>query len=628
MPGMFDEIILGSLKLKNRFISAPVKTAYGNPNGEVTELHLKFYERLAKGGMSLIITEPVAVLKSGREHPKQLCIDEDRCIGELKKITDVIHKNGSLACLNINHAGRAANPKASGQQPLAPSSVMCPSTKQTPKELTKEQIDQIIKAFGEATLRAKEAGFDAVELQAGMGYIIAQFLKERTNKRTDEYGQDKLLFARRVFEEVFSKAKETPIIVRIAGNEFVEGGIKPEDNKPILDLAKEFGAVAIHVGLGNACDTPPWYYSATFTPVDKQIETFKAIRKLTDLPIIVDGRMANEEKINKALNEGWADIIGLGKSIAADQAFVRKLQEGKRDEIYYCGGCLQGCLLKVKAGVGLGCIINPFVNRDEFTKSDKKLKFVVVGGGPAGMAAATYASMRGHKAVLFERKRLGGQFNMAVMPPFKESMRRPLDTMIKHLEVYGVDVRYEEANLEKIKAENPDVVVIATGANSVVPNIEGIDKENVLDAFSYYETEKQIKGKRALVLGVGLIGRETMEDLLINKGFEEVVGVDILEELPEDFTLARLKNNPKAKILTGARLERFTSEGAIIKKDGKEENLGTFDLIVTSIGTKPNRSLFEQIKDKFENVEIIGDANKVSDIYDATHQAYDLVARY
>ncbi len=628
MAGMFDKVRLGNLELKNRFIAAPVKTAYGNPNGEVNEKHLKFYERLAMGGVSLIITEPTAVLKSGREHPKQLCIDEDRCVGELKKITDVIHKNGSLACLNITHAGRAANPKATGQPPLAPSPIMCPATKQTPQELTKEQIEEIIMAFGEAARRAKDAGFDVIELQAGMGYIIAQFLKERTNKRSDEYGQDKMLFVRRVFEEVFSKADGLPVIVRISGNEFVDGGITPEDNKPILGLAKEFGAVAVHAGLGNACDTPPWYYSATFTPVEKQVEAFKAIKGLTDLPVIVDGRMADKDKIEQALSEGWADLIGLGKSLACDQFFVKKLQEGKEDEIYYCGGCLQGCLLKVKAGVGLGCIINPFVNRDEFDKSDNHLRFVVAGGGPAGMAAATYAAMRGHSVVLFEKKKLGGQFNLAVKPPFKDMMKRPLNSLIRDLDRYGVEVRYEEANYEKIKSLNPDVVVVATGANSTVPKIEGIENENVMDAFAYFENEGEIKGKRALVLGVGLIGRETMEDLLLKRGFEEVVGVDILEELSEDFTLTRLKGNPKAKIITGAKLERFTPNGAIISREGNEEKLGKFDIVITSIGTKPNRSLYDEIKDKFGKVEIIGDANKVADIYEATHQAYDLVAKY
>ncbi len=628
MKGMFDSIELGGLKLKNRFVMAPVKTAYSNPKGEVNEKHLKFYERVAKGGIALIITEPVAVLRSGREHPKQLCIDEDYCVDELKKITDTIHENGSYACLNITHAGRAANPKATGAPPIAPSAVTCPATGQTPVEMTKQQIKEIIEAFGRAADRAYKAGFDAIELQAGMGYIVAQFLKERTNKRSDEYGKDKSLFAREVFDAVFSNAHGLPVIVRIAGSEFIEGGITPEDNMVILDLAKRYGAVAVHVGLGSACDTPPWYYSATFTSVEKQIEVFRRIRELTDLPIIVDGRMANKEKIEKALSEGWADFIGLGKSLACDQSFVRKLQEDREDEITYCGGCLQGCLLKVKAGVGLGCIVNPFVYEDEFEKTGKSMKFVVVGGGPAGMASAIYASMKGYDVVLFERNELGGQFILATKPPFKESMQRPLNSMIKQLERFGVDVRYKEATYSDIAKEKPDVVVVATGAKPVIPPIEGIENEYVMDAFAYFKGEREPKGKRALVLGVGLIGRETMEDLLIRHGFEEVVGVDILEELPVDFTLARLKSNPKVRIITGARLERFTGEGAIISKNGKEENIGKFDTVITSIGTKPERTLYEEIKDKFENIELIGDANRVADIYDAVHQAYELVAKY
>ncbi len=627
MKGPFEEVRLGNLTLKNRFVMAPVKTAYGNPRGEVNQKHLKFYGKVAQGGIALIITEPVAVLKSGREHPKQLCIDEPHCTEELKKITETIHKNGALACLNITHAGRAANPKASGTKPLAPSPVTCPATNQTPSELTLQQIDEIVNAFANAARRAQDAGFDAIELQAGMGYLIAQFLKERTNKRNDEYGKNRTLFAERVFKAVF-EATNLPIIVRISANEFVEGGITPEDNLPIIRLAESYGAVAIHAGLGNACDTPPWYYSATFTPVEQQIEAFKKIKSLTSLPLIVDGRMANKDKINQALQEGWADLIGLGKSIACDQSFVNKLKENREDEIYYCGGCLQGCLLKVKAGVGLGCIINPFQYEDEFEKGGQSLRFVVVGGGPAGMACAIYASMKGHSVVLFEEKRLGGQFVLATKPPFKEAMERPLNSMIKQLDRYGVDIRLEKADYEKIKALNPDVVVIATGAKPAIPPIEGINEEYVMNAFEYFENTKQPKGSRALVLGVGLIGRETMEDLLIKKGFEEVVGVDILEELPADFTLARLKANPKAKIITGAKVERFTKDGVIISKNGSEENIGKFDTVITSIGTKPVRDLYESIKEKFERVEIIGDANKVGDIYEATHQAFELIKQY
>ncbi|AHF96638.1 NADH:flavin oxidoreductase [Desulfurella acetivorans A63] len=616
---------LGLLHLKNPFIAAPVKTAYADLESHVNQRHLNYYENLAKGGVALIIIEPTAVLKSGREHPKQLCIDEDYCIDELSKITRVIHDNGSLACINLNHAGRAANPKASGVV-LAPSAVMCPSTMQTPKELTKEQIKEIVKAFGKATVRAKKAGFDAIEIQAGMGYLIAQFLKDRTNKRNDEYGKDKLLFAKEVFEEVANFSNGLELILRVSANEFVEDGIVEQDNVELINLAKKYGIKAVHAGLGNACDTPLWYYSYASTPTDKQIESFKKLKSLIDLPIIIDGRMGNPDRIKALLEEGWVDFFGLGRSLVADQYFVNKLLNDELDKIWYCGGCLQGCLYNVRSGIGLGCITNPFVDKKFFEPSGKKLKVCIAGGGPAGIATGIYAKMKGYDAIVFEKKELGGQFILATKAPYKDAMLKPLNALINEAKRRGVEFRYEEANYEKLKEQNPDLVVVATGANSQIPNIKGIENEYVIDAFSFFESVAQPKGKRVLVLGIGLIGREAME-ILANQGFE-VVGVDILSELTQDFTLARLKNNPNVKIFVATSVEEFTNEGVFARQEDEVINLGKFDTIISSIGTKPNKALYEQIKDKFKNVEIIGDAAKVADIYTATQSAYELISRY
>jgi len=617
---------LGSLHLKNPFIAAPVKTAYSDLQSHVNQRHLNYYENLAKGGVALIIIEPTAVLKSGREHPKQLCIDEDYCVEELSKITKVIHDNGSLACINLNHAGRAANPKASGGVVLAPSAIMCPSTMQTPKELTKQQIQEIVEAFGKAAARAKKAGFDAIEIQGGMGYLIAQFLKERTNKRTDEYGKDKLLFAKEVFEAVSNASGGLDLILRVSANEFIEDGICEEDNVALINLAKKYGVKAVHAGLGNACDTPLWYYSYVSTPTDKQIGSFKKLKSLIDLPIIVDGRMGNPDRINALLKEGWIDFFGLGRSLVADQYFVNKLLNDEIDKIWYCGGCLQGCLYNVRSGIGLGCITNPFVDKKFFTKSEKKLKVCIVGGGPAGIACGIYARMKGYDATVFERKKLGGQFILATKAPYKDAMQKPLNSLINEAKRMGVEFRLEEATYEKLKSINPDLVVIATGANSQIPNIKGIETQYVIDAFSFFEGTLKPKGKRVLVLGIGLIGREAIE-MLANDGFE-VVGVDILSELTQDFTLARLKNNPNVKLFVGTSVEEFSSEGVFARQEDEVINLGKFDTIISSIGTKSNRTLYDQIKYKFSNVEIIGDAFKVADIYSATQSAYHLIDKY
>lgn len=617
---------LGSLHLKNPFIAAPVKTAYADLESHVNQRHINYYENLAKGGAALIIIEPTAVLKSGREHPKQLCIDQDYCVDELLKITKAIHENGSLACINLNHAGRAANPKASSGVVLAPSAIMCPSTMQTPKELTKEQIKEIVNAFGLAAARAKQAGFDAIEIQAGMGYLIAQFLKGRTNKRTDEYGKDKLLFAKEVFEAVANSCGGLELILRVSANEFLADGIAEQDNVALVNLAKHHGIKAVHAGLGNACDTPLWYYSYASTPTDKQIESFKKLKSLIDLPIIIDGRMGNPDRIAALLREDWVDFFGLGRSLIADQYFVNKLLNDEIDKIWYCGGCLQGCLYNVRSGVGLGCITNPFVDKKFFTLADKKLKVCIVGGGPAGIAAGIYAKMKGYDAVVFEKKELGGQFILATKAPYKDAMQKPLNALINEAKRMGVEFRYEEATYDKLKAINPDLVVVATGANSYIPHIKGVESQYVIDAFSFFEGKAQPKGKCVLVLGIGLIGREAIE-ILANQGFD-VAGVDILSELTQDFTLARLKNNPNVKLFVGTSVEEFSQDGVFARQEDEAVSLGKFDTIISSIGTKSNKELYEQIKDKFKNVEIIGDAYKVADIYSATQAAYALIDKY
>ncbi|WP_291493278.1 FAD-dependent oxidoreductase, partial [Desulfurella sp.] len=387
-----------------------------------------------------------------------------------------------------------------------------------------------------------------------------------------------------------------------------------------------YGIKAIHAGLGNACDTPLWYYSYASTPTDKQIESFKKLKSLIDLPIIIDGRMGNPDRIKALLEEGWVDFFGLGRSLVADQYFVNKLLNNELDKIWYCGGCLQGCLYNVRSGIGLGCITNPFVDKKFFEPSGKKLKVCIAGGGPAGIATGIYAKMKGYDAIVFEKKELGGQFILATKAPYKDAMLKPLNALINEAKRRGVEFRYEEANYEKLKEQNPDLVVVATGANSQIPNIKGIENEYVIDAFSFFESVVKPKGKRVLVLGIGLIGREAME-ILANQGFE-VVGVDILSELTQDFTLARLKNNPNVKIFVATSVEEFTNEGVFARQEDEVINLGKFDTIISSIGTKPNKALYEQIKDKFKNVEIIGDAAKVADIYTATQSAYELISRY
>ena len=257
MKELFTEMTLGNLTLENRFVFPPIKTAYGTPKGNVTDRHLRYYRQIAHNGPAVVILEPVAVTESGKEHPKQLCVHLEDSVSELKKIVDVIHEENRLVCLHLNHAGAAANPKASGGPPKAPSAVTCPTTGLSAEVLTEDEIDAIIDGYRAAAQKAAAANFDLIEIQGGHGYLVSQFLNEKINPRGDRYGKNRLLFAERVFSVVKEGAPGIACVLRISGSEMSpEFGVGQADLAQLLSFAEASGLCAVHVGMGSACFSP------------------------------------------------------------------------------------------------------------------------------------------------------------------------------------------------------------------------------------------------------------------------------------------------------------------------------------------------------------------------------------
>ncbi len=635
MERFFNPIKLGRLELRNRFIMAPIKTAYGTPEGKVTQRHLNFYSKVSQGGVSLIILEPVSVLKNGKEHPKQLCIDSKECASELEKIVKLLHKNSTYACLNLNHAGRAANPKATGGNPKAPSPVLCPSTGQTPQELTTEEIKEIITAFGIATQRAIEAGFDAIEVQCGHGYLVSQFMRKSINKREDAYGRDPLLFAKRVLEEVTSKAGDTPVFIRISGSEFVEGGITPHENQALIALAEELGIKAIHVGFGNACETPPWYFGHMALPEEPQLEVLREIRGMTKPPLIAAGRMASKEKLQKIADENLSDMVAFGRPLIADPLLVNKLEAEDYDSIVYCGYCLQGCLFNVKAGLGLGCIVNPGIDKEEPPPPKEKLKCVVVGAGPAGIVAAINLVQRGHNVKLYEKeKEPGGQFRLAPLSPLKKNMTRPLNSLIKQLETSHVEIIFgKEVTVDLLKSEAPNVVIIATGSVPNVPHIEGLKTQYWMTGVDFFTDKKSVKGERVLIIGAGMVGVEAAE--ILSRENKTVVATkrtdtiaNDMEPITRNLLLKDLNSRANVKLMPNTTVKRFTPQGVEVVSQGKDTLLKPFNTVILTAGMEPSDALYQELKDSIEKLEIIGDSKEPRSIYWATQEGYEVGVKY
>ena len=637
MKRMFETFKLGKLALVNRFVFPPVKIGRGNPDGTVTDRQLTFYQQIARSGPGVVIIEPVSVTADGREHPKQPCIHLPESVGELQKIVDVIHKEARFACLHLNHGGAAANPKIIGHQPKAPSVMTCVARQGNISEaLNEQEIEAILGGYKSAAQKAKQAGFDAIEIQGGHGFLVSQFLNGKLNKRKDRYGRDRSLFAREVLSAVKQGAPEIPCILRISGSEMSpEFGISQEDLLPLLKLAEESGIVAIHVGMGNACFSPPWYFHHTSLPDKPQIDALAWVREHTTLPLIVAGRMGRKEKLIKFLDQDLGDLVALGRPLIADPDLIQKWEKGMDEEVIYCGYCLQGCLHRMKSGEPLGCNLNPEIGLPELTFTSNPIKVLIAGGGPAGMSAAQYMSRRGHKVTLAEKTgHLGGQFALAWQAPGKEKMKEGFDSIKRSVKSSGTSILMNRAvDAALIKEIQPDLLVWATGAVQNIPKIKGLDNQHVMTCIDYFREKKKVKGPRILVIGVGQVGLEITEKL--GKEGYDVMAVEIIDQLggamemiTKKLALMRIEQLEKVTLMPQTTVKEFKADSVEVEKDGEILSLESFQSVILASGMLSAPEPDDEIKNIIENIEIIGDARNVQDTFTAVRAGYELACKY
>ncbi|MCF7810768.1 FAD-dependent oxidoreductase [bacterium] len=627
----FSKFQIGDISLPNRLIMAPVKTSFGSKTGDVNHKHLAYYRRRAEGGVGAVITEPLYIDQIGREHPKQLGISSYKHLDGLKSLVSAIHEGGSVAIAHLNHGGSAANPKVTGQTPEAPSEVTCQRIGVKPTAMSVERIQEVVKLYAGAVGRAVEAGFDIIEIQFGLGYLISQFISSSTNQRHDEYGgswENRLRFGKEILESIDNTpGLRIPIITRISAT-LTGDGSDLKENIQLAQWLESKGVSAIHVASGSTCDSPPWYFQHMRLPKGKNLEWASIIKKNVTIPVFAAGRMGDPTLIRESLSNEIIDGVALGRPLIADPDLPNKMMSNKDEDVYLCGACLQGCLSKAMSGEGISCLINPEVGHEGelIPKAERTKRMAIIGGGPAGMQAALTLNKRGHHVVLYDDGELGGRFNLAALPPGKGEMSRPLTTMINRVKKTDIKLHLKHrATIEDIIKDKPDHIVLATGSMPIVPDIENM--ENIFTGDEILNDEKNI-GKNVLIIGGGMIGLETAEMLALQQ--HTVTVVEMLDEVGGDMEMITAKLLMKSltaqgvKILTGTKIKRFKGRKAYIDGDQEDRLLGEFDTVIAAVGSSPINELEQDIRAKGFDVHLIGDVKNPRNILEAVTDGFKL----
>jgi 2,4-dienoyl-CoA reductase-like NADH-dependent reductase (Old Yellow Enzyme family)/thioredoxin reductase len=643
-PTVFQPCRIGSLTLKNRLAMSQMTMNYATEEGLVTDKLIAYYRERAKGGVGLILVEGTYFTPEGKGYVRQIGLASQEHVEGLKRLTDAVHelKNDTRIFLQIHHAGGRASSKITGLQPVAPSAIPPYPGAETPRALTREEIAGLIEAHVEAASRAKEAGFDGVDIHCAHGYLVPSFFSPMTNHRTDEYGGDLTGRTRFLLETIRGIRKrlgrEYPLTIKISGDEYIEGGLGVRDMIDIARLAQDAGIDGLVVSAGTVGgkkieDLNEAHKVMRTLPMMTRLGCLVPIaaefKKALHIPVITVGRVNSAALAEEILSQGKADIVAIGRPLLADPELPNKAAEGREEEIRPCIACNEGCYKRIFQQLDIRCSVNPTLgNESEATvpKAAPAKRIVVVGAGPAGMEAAYRARERGHDVTLIEKgAHLGGQLLLASVPSGRNEIERFTNYMEGCLNRNGVKVMLNaEVSPSDIRTFQPDLVILATGAQPCMLAIPGLPAARGVTAWDVLSGKPMTKGS-CLVVGAGLVGCETA-DLLSDRG-DMVTLVEMLPETACDAdkdtkTYFDIRFQDKGvKVYTGATLIRMEDRQAIIRR-GLEEIPIEAETVVFSVGAKPDDLLYEELISMGVDVIKAGDCVKPRRILDSIAEGF------
>lgn len=636
-PKLFEPGYIGKLKVRNRIIMAPIAACFEDSDGTFSQRAIDYFVTRAKGGVGLIMTGASRVDRIIEDPPTWPVpwIDSDMHIAKASDLVEAVHDYGAKICIQLSAGvGRQADWASPTRPPVAPSEIPAYADPNvTCHELTKEEIGRIVNAHAEAARRVMVAGFDMIEFHAHTGYLTDEFMTEAWNKRKDEYGGDiekRMRFPLELIASVRNVVGEDfPLSFRLTIDHKMSDGRSLSESLEIAKRLEAAGIDILHVD-GGCYESVPWIFPPIYFPEGCMVDLSLAIKNVVEIPVITVGKIKRPEFAEQILNDGKADFICMGRQLLADPDWANKAKDGDVKDIRPCINCNEFCIGRMFLYRPISCSVNPQVGKERYyaiTHAEQSKKIIVVGGGPAGMEAARVAAMRRHKVTLYEKeKNLGGQLKVAAMPPFKGVLMDFINYLSSQLDKLGVQIKTgQELTPEHITKLGPDAVIIASGANPVIPDIPGIKNPNVITATDLLLGRKT-PGEIVLVAGGGMAGCDTALFLAL-----EGKDVTIIEMLPDVATdinpmsraaLLDMLDQNGVTIHTGKTIRKITMEGVILcNEKGREENLKG-DTIVLAFGARSENKYVESIKDNVKEVYIVGDCSSPRKVGEAIHEGF------
>jgi len=657
---VFQPLTINKLEIKNR-ICLPAMHLNMAQDYLVTDQLVNFYAERAKGGAGLIAVG-FATVDALSGFSTNIGAHKDEFIPGLSRLAAAITDNGARAVLQINHSGKNNHSMMmEGKQAVAPSAILSRMTKETPRALETDEIPQVINSFAQAALRGKTAGFDAVEVLAGTGYLISSFLSPLTNQRTDEWGgsyENRMRFGVEVFKAIRkSVGEDYPILIRMNGNDLMPEGVGRLELQEFAKNVVVAGVDAVNINVGWHDARIPQI--VTSVPRAAFAYLSKEMKEQIDVPVFTGHRVHNLETARELIRDGVCDMVCMGRALIADPFMPEKTRTGKGQDVIHCIACAQGCFDHLFQLKEVRCLCNPKAGREaecliEQTQTPKKV--MVIGGGAAGMSAALAADERGHSVTLYEQtNELGGQLHLAGAPPGREEFLELAKDLSHQIRKSGVELKLGTTVDEGcLDVEKPDYVMLATGAKPITLPIPGVDLPNVVQAWDVL-TEKAPCGKKVAIIGGGAVGVEvalylaekgtpssdaikfllihgveSAEDLvkIATNGTKEVVLLEMLEKVGKDigkstrWVMMQDLSRYGVTVKTQTKASEITPSGVKIEIDGQIEEIKA-DTVVLASGSKSENAFQAVLERKGISHEVIGDANQIALAYDAVHSGFD-----